>query len=98
MERRLLKAIMTPAMIAAWVLGLLLAWVSGLEYLSGTVWFWVKLLLVVGLTGFHMLLARHVRGFAEDRNEKSALYFRVINEVPTVLMIGIVILVVVKAF
>ncbi|NNE22169.1 MAG: protoporphyrinogen oxidase HemJ [Rhizobiales bacterium] len=98
MERRLLRAIMTPAMIAAWILGLCLAWVSGLDYLTGTAWFWLKLALVVGLTACHGVLARHVKAFAADQNDKSPRYFRIINEVPTVLMIGIVILVVVKAF
>jgi len=98
MERRLLKAIMTPAMMAAWALGLCLAWVSGFEYLTGTVWFWVKLALVAGLTVCHGVLAGHVKAFAADRNEKSSRYFRIINEVPTMLMVVIVILVVVKAF
>lgn len=98
MERRLLKAIMTPAMIAAWVLGGWLAVESGLEYLFGTMWFLLKLSLVVVLTGFHVVLAKHVGSFARDENEKAAKYFRIMNEVPTVLMIGIVILVVVKAF
>lgn len=98
MERRLLKAIMTPAMLAAWVLGLCLAYVSGFDYLSGTVWFWLKLGLVVCLTVCHLVLAGHVKAFAADKNEKSQGYFRVVNEVPTVLMIAIVILVVVKAF
>lgn len=98
MERRLLKAIMTPAMLAAWVLGLWLGWISGFEYLAGTVWFWLKLALVVCLTACHGVLAGHVKAFAADENDKPELYFRIINEVPTVLMIAIVILVVVKAF
>ncbi len=98
MERRLLRAIMTPAMLIAWALGIALAVESGLDYLSGTYWFWMKLVLVVCLSAVHMMLAGHVKAFAADRNEKSTTYFRVLNEVPTVLMIGIVILVVVKAF
>lgn len=98
MERRLLKAIMTPAMVAAWVLGGWLAVESGLDYLFGTVWFLVKLLLVAALTAFHVVLAKYVKIFARDGNDKPAGYFRIMNEVPTVLMIGIVILVVVKAF
>ena len=98
MERRLLKAIMTPAMIVAWVLGLSLVWVSGPEYLMGTMWFWVKLGLVICLTVVHFMLAKYVKVFAADQNEKPARYFRILNEVPTVLMIGIVLFVVVKAF
>ncbi len=98
MERRLLKAIMTPAMIVSWAIGLALVWASGPAYVLGTAWFWVKLVLVVGLTGVHMMLAGHVRKFAEDCNERSKTYFRIINEVPTVLMLVIVILVVVKPF
>ncbi len=98
MERRLLKAIMTPAMVASWGLGLGLAWVSGFGYLFGTMWFWIKLALIVGLSAVHMVLAGHVRAFAEDRNERAARYFRVLNEVPTLIMIAIVIFVVVKPF
>lgn len=98
MERRLANAIMTPAMAVAWVLGLSLAWVSGFDYLSGTVWFWVKIGLVVCLSAFHFHLLGHVRKFAADQNHRSSRYFRMINEVPTVLMVAIVIFVVVKAF
>lgn len=95
MERRLLKAIMTPAMIAAWLAGLWLVWQGG-WLKSG--WLHAKLLLVLGLTGVHGLLAAWRRGFAEDRNTRSATVYRVWNEVPTLLMILVVILVVVKPF
>lgn len=98
MERRLLKAIMTPAMIASWGFGLATVWAAGVDYLFGTIWFWLKLALVVGLSAVHLMLAGHVRRFAEDRNEKPGHYFRIINEVPTVIMIAVVILVVVKPF
>lgn len=94
MERRLLKAIMTPAMIASWVLGLTLIHILG----SIPAWLAVKLAAVVLLTGFHLLLARYVRLFAEDQRPKSERYFRIINEVPTLLMIVIVIMAVVKPF
>jgi protoporphyrinogen IX oxidase len=93
MERRLLKAIMTPAMIAAWVLGIAIAWPS---FASG--WFHAKLALVIGLSAVHGLLAKQVKVFAADRNVRPARYFRILNEVPTLLMIGIVILVIVKPF
>jgi len=95
MERRLLRAIINPAMIASWVLGLWLAWDGGFLK-SG--WLHGKLVLVIALSAVHGLMTRWTREFAEDRNTHSAKFYRVINEVPTILMIGIVILVVVKPF
>jgi putative membrane protein len=95
MERRLLKAIINPAMIMAWVLGLYLVWDGG-WYASG--WLHAKVLLVLILSGFHGFLSRLVKDFAADRNTRPARFYRMINEVPTVLMIGIVILVIVKPF
>jgi putative membrane protein len=95
MERRLLKAIMTPAMIVAWVTGLYIAYLAGF-FRSG--WFHGKLLLVLLMSAAHGLLAMHVKRFARDENRKTSRYFRVLNEVPTLLMIGIVILVIVKPF
>ena len=95
MERRLLKAIINPAMIVSWLAGLYLAWAG--HFLSAS-WFHGKFLLVVLLSGVHGLLSRYVKDFAADRNTKSGKFYRVINEVPTLLMIGIVVLVVVKPF
>jgi len=95
MERRLLRAIINPAMVATWVLGLWLAWEGGF-FKSG--WLHGKLLLVLILSGMHGLFSRYVREFAEDRNVHSQKFYRIVNEVPAVLMIGIVILVVVKPF
>ena len=95
MERRLLKAIMTPAMIVTWIAGLALAIRTG-AFAEG--WFHAKLVAVLLLSASHGLMARHVRQFAADRNLKSSLYFRVLNEVPTLLMVAAVILVVVKPF
>jgi putative membrane protein len=95
MERRLLKAIINPAMIVTWLAGLYLVW-DKQWYLAG--WFHVKFLLVLLLSGVHGFFARAVRDFAADRNPRSQKFYRIINEVPTVLMIGIVILVVVKPF
>ena len=95
MERRLLRAIINPAMVATWVLGLWLAFEGGF-FRSG--WLHAKLLLVLGLSGLHGYLSASVRAFAEDRNTRSSRYWRIMNEVPTVLMILIVILVVVKPF
>ena len=95
MERRLLKAIATPAMVASWLFGLGVAWIAD-SWSSG--WFHVKLACVAGLTLVHMMLARHVRLFAADRNLRSDRYFRLLNEIPTILMIIIVIMVIIKPF
>lgn len=95
MERRLLRAIINPAMVAAWVFGIWLAW-SGFGLMGG--WLHAKLALVVILSGVHGYLSRAVRLFSEDRNTKPSRHWRIVNEVPTVLMIGIVILVIVKPF
>jgi putative membrane protein len=95
MERRLLRAIINPAMVVSWVLGLWLAW-SGFGLMGG--WLHAKILLVLLLSGVHGYLSRAVRLFGEDRNTRPARHWRIVNEVPTVLMIGIVILVIVKPF
>lgn len=93
MEKRLLTVIINPAMVVAWVLGLWLAWSGGY---FGEVWFWVKLAAVIGISAVHGMFAKAVRLFGEDRNEKPARYWRMINEVPTVLMMVAVIAVIVK--
>jgi putative membrane protein len=93
MERRLLKAIINPAMIATWLTGLYLGW-AGHWFLAG--WLHGKLLLVLVLSGVHGFLARCVKDFSADSNVRSHKFYRIINEVPTFLMIGIVVLVVVK--
>ena len=95
MERRLLKAIINPGMAITWLAGLYLAW-SGHWYVSG--WFHGKFLLVLILSGVHGFFSRWVKDFAADRNTRSQKFYRIINEVPTVLMILIVILVTVKPF
>ena len=97
MEAKLLRVIMNPAMIASWVLGLLLILGGGVD-LAGDGWLHVKLFAVLAMTGFHMWLARCRRLFAEDSNPYSGRTYRVMNEVPTLLMIIIVIMVVVKPF
>jgi putative membrane protein len=95
MEQRLLRVIINPAMMVTWVLGLWLAW-KGFVFSGG--WLHAKIALVVVLSGVHGYLSGAVRKFAEDRNDKSARHWRLVNEAPTVLMIGIVILVIVKPF
>jgi putative membrane protein len=97
MERRLYHAIMTPAMIAAWSFGVLLASVPGLiDWHQG--WIWAKLALVAGLTAFHGALGCWRRGFAADTNVHQPRFFRIVNEVPTLVLIAVVVLVVVKPF
>lgn len=95
MERRLLRIIINPAMIVAWVVGVLLAMAADLWMQP---WFHVKLTLLVGMQLVHAVMARSRRYFAKDQNRKSEKFYRILNEVPTVLMIGIVILAVVKPF
>jgi len=97
MERRLLRYITTPAMLASWVLGLALAF-SGVIDWSKDGWFHAKLFLVLLLSAYHGLLAKWTKDFALDRNTHSARFYRIANEVPTLLMILIVILVVVRPF
>ena len=95
MERRLLKVIINPAMTVTWILGLWLAWSAGWFM---THWLQAKIVLVIVMSALHGFLVRWVRDFAHDRNQHSQKFYRAINELPTVLMIIIVILVVVKPF
>lgn len=95
MERRLLKAIMYPAMGLSWLLGLALIWVTD-AFQPLSLWLTIKLLAVVAMTGFHLWLARFVKAFAEDERPRDERFFRLINEIPTVLLIVIVIMAVVK--
>lgn len=95
MERRLLRAIMNPAMIATWVFGLMLVWTPGIVDWS-MVWPWTKAISVVVMTVFHMWLAARRKDFVAGRNSLTGRTFRLMNEVPTVLMILIVISVIVK--
>jgi putative membrane protein len=95
MEYRLLRYIMNPAMVVVWITGPWLAWQLGI-YRDG--WLVAKFVLVVILTGYHHALGYWRKDFAADRNTRDARFYRLFNEVPTVLMIGIVVLVVVKPF
>jgi protoporphyrinogen IX oxidase len=95
MERRLLRTIINPSMILAFVTGITLAFLTG-YWQSG--WLQAKFILVLGLSGLHGYFARCVRTFAEDANERPARFYRILNETPTALMVLIVILAVVKPF
>lgn len=98
MERKLLRGIMNPAMISSWIFGLLTLVSLGPGFLAHSPWLHAKLGLVVVLTGYHMACARFRRDFAEDANTRSGRFYRMINEIPALLMVGIVILVIVKPF
>ena len=97
MERRLLRAIINPAMVSSFVFGGLMMATPGIvDWSAG--WIWAKIALIVAMTAVHGGLARWRRDFAADRNVRPAKFYRVMNEVPTLLLIGIVILAVVKPF
>lgn len=97
MERRLLKAIMRPAALVAVVSGAALIHLGGWDQ-AMPAWLWLKLLLVGAMLAFHGLLEVHAARFRDDRELKPGRYFRIINEVPTILLVGIVILVIIKPF
>ena len=97
MERRLLRAIINPAMIAVFLLGGALLLTPGVaDWSMG--WLHLKLLLVLVMAGLHGMMSKWRKEFEADRNRRSAKFYRIVNEVPTVLMIAIVILVAVKPF
>ena len=98
MERRLLKLIINPAMIATWVFGLMLVWLMGKDAFFQAGWLHAKLILVLVMSGLHGYFARLVKQFAADRNRHSSKFYRIVNEIPTVLLILIVVLAVVKPF
>lgn len=95
MERRLLRGIINPAMALSWIFGLWLAW-RMFNFQGG--WLHAKLALVLILSAMHGYLSASVRAFAQDRNQRTARHWRIINELPAVLMVFIVILVIVKPF
>jgi len=95
MERRLLRAIINPAMVATWILGLTLAWIG---HWFDSPWLQAKLALVLALSALHGLFACWVKAFDRDANRHSQRFYRIINEIPTLLMIVVVILAVVKPF
>ena len=97
MERRLYRGITTPAMVATWIFGLWLAFGFGIvDFSQG--WMWLKALVVIAVSGVHGFLGRLLRDFDNDRNTRPSKFYRMINEVPFVIAIGIVIAVIVKPF
>ena len=97
MERKLLRAIMNPAMISTWIFGLMMVFTPGIVDWS-EIWPWVKALMVIGMTWFHHSLSLTRKLFVKGKNEKSGRHYRLINEIPTVLMIVIVVMVIVRPF
>jgi len=95
MERRLCRIIVDPAMVATWVFGLTLALLTGAFHEH---WFQLKFLLVLVMSGLHGMFAATVKRFARDANTRPQRFYRIMNEVPMVLVIAIVILVIVKPF
>ncbi len=95
MERKLYNYIMMPAMILSWLFGLLLIHSLGLTVFS-ELWMQIKIVAVLLLTHYHFYLGKHLRLFASDNNTKKSKFFRIINEIPTILLIAIVFLVVFK--
>lgn len=97
MERKLLKFIMNPASIATWVFGLMLVLTPGIIDWSEP-WVHLKATLVLAMTAYHHALVRWWTAFNEDRNRRSGRFYRLVNEVPALLMIGIVVMVIVRPF
>ncbi len=97
MERKLLRGIANPSMIAVLIFGVWMSWL-GWAYYSTQGWYWCKLVLVALLTGYHHACIAYFKQLRDDRCTKSHVFFRVFNELPVFLLIGIVILVVVKPF
>ena len=95
MERRLFIYIMNPAMIVAWIFGLLLIHTIGIDNLS-FIWLQLKLFFVVILTIYHFFLFQCLRKFAENNNSYSSKFYRIINEIPTILLIVIIFVVIFK--
>jgi len=95
MERRLLKAIVNPSMLLVFATGFVLVYLTE-DWRDG--WWQAKIILVLGLAGLHGFFARCVRTFAQEANERSARFYRILNEAPTILMVLIVVLAVVKPF
>lgn len=98
MERRLYTVIMWPAMVVAWASGAGLVAILLPSGLAQSGWAWVKLVAIIGMTGLHLRLGWHLKQFEAGLNRHSGRYFRLINEVPTLLLIVIVVMVVTKLF
>lgn len=95
MEKRLMKIIMNPAMIVTWLSGLSILWILGFNNIF-SLWMSIKFLFVIILSGYHGFLSKCLKGFELDRNKRSSKFFRIVNEIPTIILIIIVFLVIFK--
>ena len=95
MERKLYNYIMRPAMILSWFFGIILIWINGIESFA-FLWVQIKIILVVILTIYHFLLGKYLNDFAIENNSKTSRFYRIINEVPTIILIVVVFVVVFK--
>ena len=95
MEKRLMKIIMNPAMIITWLTGLFILWISGFGSIF-SLWMSIKFLFVIILSGYHGFLSKCLKDLELDRNKRSSKFFRIINEIPTIILIIIVFLVIFK--
>ncbi|MGF1444726.1 MAG: protoporphyrinogen oxidase HemJ [Pikeienuella sp.] len=98
MEFKLFRFIMNPSMIVVWAVGLLMIWANGWAWLAASPWMHAKLVLVAGMTWFHHWCGTTRKVFARDENAKSGRHYRIMNEVPTLMLVGIVVLVIVQPF
>ena len=98
MERKLLRVIMNPAMVATWIVGLIIIFGYNVVDIYHDLWLQLKVALATILSGYHYMLSIWQRDFEADRNNHSERFYRIINEVPTLLMIGIVLLVIIRPF
>ena len=95
MEKRLMKIIMNPAMIVTWLSGLSVLWILGFNNIF-SLWLSIKFLFVIVLSGYHGFLSKCLKDFESDKNKRSSKFFRIINEIPTIILIIIVFLVIFK--
>ena len=95
MEKRLMKIIMNPAMLVTWLSGLSILWILGFNNIF-SLWMSIKFLFVIILSGYHGFLSKCLKGFELDRNKRSSKFFRIVNEIPTIILIIIVFLVIFK--
>jgi putative membrane protein len=96
MERKLLRVIINPAMIVAWICGLIMIWLGAFDFSAA--WSWIKIIAVILMSAMHGWLSARRKDFANGLNTRSGLDYRIANEVPTVLMLIIVVMVVVRPF
>lgn len=98
MERKLFLYIMKPSMIATWITGIYLTFIISIVNYESDSWIWLKIILVIAMTTQHYFLGKWIQEFSADRNQRSGKFYRIANEIPTVLFIGIVTLIITRPF